>query len=313
MIDILMATYNGEAFLEEQLDSIIHQSYSEWHLIVRDDCSSDRTVSILQKYKAMYPEKISVIINENRTGSAKANFFKLLHDAQSEYIMFSDQDDVWKIDKLKFTLKKMKQLERKSEKEIPLLVATDLEVVNAEGRQINKSFLHYMNLQGDIRLNHLLIQNNITGCTVMMNCTLCEMLKEVKSVEKIVMHDHFAGLVAVTFGKAVMLDRATIQYRQHTRNSVGAMDAKSFAYMYQRFKRGRKQFRLDMMDSMKQAEYLITLYEKTFDAGMTWKRQMLLRYSQLVGRSRVEKYRFYFKYHVFKHGLVRKLMQLIWS
>lgn len=312
MIDILMATYNGEAFLEEQLDSIIHQSYSEWHLIVRDDCSVDRTVSILQKYKAMYPEKISVIINENRTGSAKANFFKLLHDAQSEYIMFSDQDDVWKIDKLKFTFKKMKRLERKCEKEIPLLVATDLEVVNAEGRQINKSFLHYMNLPGDIRLNHLLIQNNITGCTVMMNRTLCEMLKEVKSVEKIVMHDHFAGLVAVTFGKAVMLDRATIQYRQHTQNSVGAMDAKSFAYMYQRFKRGRKQFRLDMMDSMKQAEYLITLYEKMFDAGMIWKRQMLLRYSQLVGRSRVEKYRFYFKYHVFKHGLIRQIMQIIW-
>ena len=53
MIDILMATYNGEAFLEEQLDSIIHQSYSDWHLIVRDDCSVDRTVSILQKYKTM--------------------------------------------------------------------------------------------------------------------------------------------------------------------------------------------------------------------------------------------------------------------
>lgn len=312
MIDILMATYNGEAFLEEQLDSIIHQGYSEWHLIVRDDCSSDQTVSILQKYKAMYPEKISVIINENRTGSAKANFFKLLHDAQSEYIMFSDQDDVWKADKLKFTLKNMKRLERKSGKEIPLLVATDLEVVNAEGEQIDKSFLHYMNLPGDIRLNHLLIQNNITGCTVMMNRTLCEMLKEVKSVEKIVMHDHFAGLVAVTFGRAVMLDRATIQYRQHTQNSVGAMDAKSFAYMYQRFKRGRKQFRQDMMASMKQAEYLVTLYEKNFDAKKSWEKHMILRYSQLVGRSRVEKYRFYFKYHVFKHGLIRQIMQIIW-
>lgn len=312
MIDILMATYNGEAFLEEQLDSIIHQSYSDWHLIVRDDCSVDRTVSILQKYKTMYPEKISVMINENRTGSAKANFFKLLHDAQSEYIMFSDQDDVWKADKLKFALKSMKQLERKSEKEIPLLVATDLEVVNAEGEQIDKSFLHYMNLPGDIRLNHLLIQNNITGCTVMMNHTLCGMLKEVKSVEKIVMHDHFAGLVAVTFGRAVMLNRATIQYRQHTQNSVGAMNAKSFGYMYQRFKRGRKQFRLDMADSMKQAEYFITLYEKRFDAAMSWKRQMILQYSQLVGGRRAEKYRFYFKYHVFKHGLVRKLMQLIW-
>lgn len=312
MIDILMATYNGEVFLEEQLDSIIHQSYSEWHLIVRDDCSSDQTVSILQKYKAMYPEKISVIINENRTGSAKANFFKLLHDAQSNYIMFSDQDDIWRADKLKLTLKRMKHLEKESKEGVPLLVATDLEVVDAEGEKIDTSFLRYMNLPRDIRLNHLLIQNNITGCTVMMNRTLCEMLKEVKSVEKIVMHDHFAGLTAVTFGRAVMFDRATIQYRQHAKNSVGAMDAKSFAYMYQRFKRGRKQFRLDMMDSMKQAEYLVSLYAKNFDADMAWKRQMILQYSQLVRRSRVEKYRFYVKYHVFKHGLVRQIMQVIW-
>ena len=93
MIDILMATYNGEAFLEEQLNSIINQSYPKWHLLVRDDCSTDGTEAILHRYSEMYPEKISVIINKERTGSAKANFFKLLHDAKSKYIMFCDQDD----------------------------------------------------------------------------------------------------------------------------------------------------------------------------------------------------------------------------
>ena len=312
MIDILMATYNGEAFLEEQLNSIINQSYTKWRLLVRDDCSTDGTAAILQKYEVMYPEKISVIINKERTGSAKANFFKLLHDAKSKYIMFFDQDDIWKRNKIEITLRKMRQLEKKNGDNIPILVATDLEVVDAKGNQLDKSFLHYMNLPRNISLQHLLIQNNITGCTVMINRKLCDMLKKVKDVEKIVMHDHFAGLVAVAFGKAALLRETTIQYRQHEKNSVGAMNANSFGYMYQRFRRGKKQFQQDMKASMEQAEYLFMLYKDIFEEEPVREKQMIWQYSQLVDKSRIQKYRVYFKYHVFKHGLIRRVIQLIW-
>ena len=58
MIDILMATYNGEEFIEEQLNSILNQSYSNWRLIISDDCSQDNTISIVKEYKNKYPDKI---------------------------------------------------------------------------------------------------------------------------------------------------------------------------------------------------------------------------------------------------------------
>ena len=312
MVDILMATYNGEKYLEEQIESIIGQSYKEWNLIIRDDGSTDRTAEILKKYADAYPEKICVKFNSVGTGSAKANFFKLIHDAQSTYVMFCDQDDVWDADKIEVTLGKMKQMEEDGS-QIPLLVATDLKVVDSKGNVLDDSFLHYMNLPETVQLNHILIQNNITGCTVMINRVLCQMLKEVKSVQKIVMHDHFAAITAALYGKVEILNQSTIQYRQHEANSVGAMDAKSLRYMLERFKRGRKRFRKDMEDSMNQAAYLCRLYKNKYEIQSRYDKRLIVGYSQLVSANKIEKYKFYFKYHVFKCGKIRKIMQLVWS
>ena len=78
MIDILMATYNGEEFIEEQLNSILNQSYSNWRLIISDDCSQDNTISIVKEYKNKYPDKILLFQNDRPSGSAQSNFFNAI-------------------------------------------------------------------------------------------------------------------------------------------------------------------------------------------------------------------------------------------
>ena len=77
MIDILMATYNGEQFLRPQLDSILQQSNQDWLLLIRDDCSTDATVQIIKEYQLLRPEQIELIRAEQPSGSAQNNFFQL--------------------------------------------------------------------------------------------------------------------------------------------------------------------------------------------------------------------------------------------
>lgn len=310
MIDILMATYNGEEYLERQIDSIINQLYLKWRLIIRDDGSTDHTKKIVEKYMKKYPQKIFYYENNKNSGSAKKNFMNLLRDTDAEYIMFCDQDDVWDEDKIIRTYKSMKKIEKLEGKEVPLMIATDLRVVSSKEEVIDQSFRHYMNLPSDVTLSHLIIQNNITGCTIMMNRALCEMLKKALDTKKILMHDHFAAIVASLFGKVVLLKRSTISYRQHDSNTVGAMDARSLTYLIQRFKRGQKQFQQDLDDSMDQVGYILELYGDQIENDDVFR--MLEKYSHLNKQSKWKKMHFFIKYKVYKHGMIRKIMQFVW-
>ena len=128
MIDILMATYNGEKYLAEQIESIINQSYTNWHLYIQDDCSTDRTLTVAFSYQKKFPEKITVIKNTKNSGSAKDNFFSMLSLSTSEYIMFSDQDDIWLPDKIKITHNRMLRLEKKYGKKFGMMVSRMEEV-----------------------------------------------------------------------------------------------------------------------------------------------------------------------------------------
>ena len=126
-VAILMATYNGERFLPVQLDSILNQEFEDWVLLVSDDGSTDRTREILLQYQKRYPNKIQILEKEKPTGSAKKNFLFLTHQAKDyPYLMYCDQDDFWKPEKVRLTLEKMKEIENGSA-EIPCLVHTDLD------------------------------------------------------------------------------------------------------------------------------------------------------------------------------------------
>ena len=128
MIDILLSTYNGEKFLAEQLDSLLIQTYKDFKLIIRDDCSNDNTLKIISEYKKQYPNKIILVQNNTKNLGSTNSFFELLHHSSSELIMFCDQDDVWNPDKLEQMVKFYDETVK--EKEKPVLIHSDAEIVD---------------------------------------------------------------------------------------------------------------------------------------------------------------------------------------
>jgi len=94
MIEILLATYNGEKFLQEQLDSILHQTFQDWRIVAHDDGSTDATLEILQQFQLEHPSKIHILDDGLSFGSARDNFEHLMKHAAADYIMLCDQDDV---------------------------------------------------------------------------------------------------------------------------------------------------------------------------------------------------------------------------
>ena len=219
-ITIVLATYNGADFLEAQLDSLLAQSYNRWKVLAHDDGSTDETTAILKRYVRRYPRQFALLEDGVRLGSASDNFSHLLARCHTEYIMFCDQDDVWHRDKIQRSLSKMKEMEQ-SDPEAPLLVHTDLEVVDEALRRIDGSFWHYGKLDpSQSAFNRLLMQNVITGCTVMINRALGN--KAIPVPGAAIMHDWWLGLVAARFGAIGYVKASTIAYRQHAANDTGA-------------------------------------------------------------------------------------------
>ena len=111
-IDILMATYNGEKYLVEQLDSIINQTYRNWNLLIRDDNSTDKTLEIIQNYHKK-DKRIKILKDNKGNLGIVRNFEELLKSSESEFIMFSDQDDIWVENKLDMYLKMIEKIKNK--------------------------------------------------------------------------------------------------------------------------------------------------------------------------------------------------------
>ncbi len=214
-VDILLATYNGEKYLREQLDSILNQSYRNFNLIISDDCSRKETREILKEYESK-DDRVKVYYQQENIGSNR-NFEYLLSKVKSKYYMFSDQDDVWIEDKIKLSVEKI--IETDSD-----LVFTDLEVVDEKLNKLHSSFNKKMKLikkikkYKDYRLEYL--YNCITGCTMIAKTSMLEKILPLPN-NKDILHDYWIGLVTSLIGKIEYLDVATIKYRQHPKNQVG--------------------------------------------------------------------------------------------
>lgn len=226
MIDILMAVYNGENYLAEQIESILSQSYTEWRLIICDDGSSDNSFDIISRYSKKYPEKIFCYKNTVPTGSAQGNFMSMTKYVLSDYVMFSDQDDVWLPEKIELTMKKMTEAEKEN-KNTPILVHSELMIVDSELETLYSSFTKYQGVNPNLSsINRLLVQNNVTGCTAMINRPLFELVKNV-TAENMLMHDWWLALTAAAFGRIEFIEKPLIKYRQHNNNQLGAVNNKS--------------------------------------------------------------------------------------
>lgn len=258
MIEIVMATYNGEKYIEEQLQSIINQTYTDWRLIISDDCSRDRTVEILKRYQKSHSEKIIVHENSIPSGSAKNNFYNLLDYTTSEYVMLSDQDDVWKPNKIALTYEKMRQMQKEYGRDIPLLVHTDLCVVDDKLETINGSLFSMQQMDYTRnKLNNLLIENVVTGCTVMVNRSLLNMVYQKPKYS--IMHDMWLALIAASFGKIGFVNSSTVFYRQHAGNLVGAKETCGMKYILDKVF-SRKKIHESLLAQYSQAYEFLQMY-----------------------------------------------------
>lgn len=226
-IQILMAVYNGSEFLARQLESVLGQSFADWELLISDDCSTDNSLEIIESY-CKRDRRIRLILDGIHFGNAKSHFMALLREANAPYVMTCDQDDVWNLDKIEVTLDAMMQHEIAG---APLLVCTDLCVVDKSLNVISPSMLSYSGMDADqTHFGYFLASCLVTGCTMMVNASLLKLLQMPVEVDQIIMHDWWASLVASAFGKVIYLKQATIQYRQHGDNSVGAFHIRLFNF-----------------------------------------------------------------------------------
>ena len=216
-IDILLATYNGEKYLREQIDSILNQTYKNIRLIVSDDCSKDGTRKILEEYKNK-DERIKVYYQEKNLGVVK-NIEFLLGKVESPYYMLADQDDYWLPEKAEKSLETLKNNNAD-------LVFGDLQVVDENLNTMYESFNDYMLLSRKInkyidsyKLNYL--YNCVTGCTVLAKKETIKNIIPLPLNSKFLIHDHWIGLMTSLNGKLAYMPEKYIKYRQHGNNQVG--------------------------------------------------------------------------------------------
>jgi len=221
-VDILLATYNGEQFVQRQIESILEQMDSRCRLLIRDDGSSDGTRSVVQRFVARQPRRIMLVDDGSGRLGACQSFGRLLERAEADYVVFCDQDDVWLPGHISTPMARLQAAEEQWGTGTPLLAHTDLVVVDEGLRTIAPSFWSYSNLNpyDGGGLNRLLTQNVVTGSATMINRALARLASPIPPGA--VMHDWWLALVASAFGRIEALSEKTVLYRQHANNCLGA-------------------------------------------------------------------------------------------
>ena len=311
---ILLAAYKGNGYAGAMIDSILAQDCDNWELVLSDD--GGFTEDLLAGYAEKYPDRITLHRSGRRFGSAQKHFLYLMKLCRNaEYLMFCDQDDVWHPDKVRKTLAAMQAAEQaareesRSENAPPVLVHTDLRVVDGDLRTIDESFMHYSRLDGTrLKLNELLIQNVVTGCTLMINRPLTALALEGAEEEKMLMHDWWIALCAAAFGRSVFLPEATIDYRQHGGNVVGAKSPLNPAYLKSRLSGGAIRKSLD--DTSAQAAAFLKVYGERLDAAQ---KETVEAFAKLPETGKLTRLRTYSRYGFWKKDPGRRIAQMIWG
>ena len=301
MVSILLAAYNGERFLSSQIESLLSQSHTEFVIHASDDCSTDSTWDILTSYGFKYPDKIKLSRRSRNSGGAKYNFIEMMASVRDDYVMLCDQDDVWLPDKIKKTLKKMQELEAQYPK-TPILVHTDLQIVDQHLKLIHQSYRRYMNANFErTALNQVLIQNTFAGCAAMYNRALSEMIIEKPSF--CVAHDWWLQLVASGFGRIGYVSDSTVLYRQHGRNEIGANDIRSISYKAKMLARG-EHIRQAIHSTFRQAESFLQVYGERLSKSQ---RNIVEQYCMIPKISRLRRWKTIFGIKAYKNGFSRNL------
>lgn len=284
MIAILMSTYNGEHYLGEQIDSLLNQTYTDWKLYVRDDGSTDRTVSIVKRYEEDYPGKIILLEDELGNLGSGRSFMHILSVVNTDYYMFCDQDDVWLPEKIQDTIDVMQPLDMEC-KSIPICVFTDLSMCDEKLNVIQDYLVKYLGREPK-RINKnsfyrtFVFHSPVFGCTMMIN----QKAKNMSLPFDFVWHDTWISMICKKMGKMSYIDKCTILYRRTGCNvSGGKKKIKAIEYLLLLF--DHKKIKMILLYNINMMRFLNLLpFKISYLKFFYWKimKMLILFYKSIV-------------------------------
>lgn len=220
-ISIVMATYNGSFFLKKQIESIINcDRFDELvkEFIISDDNSTDDTLMIINEYASNKSFRIKILKNEISKGVI-GNFTNGIRNSEGEFIVLSDQDDIWEKDKLNSLYSVAKKI---NEKDTPLVIVSDSSLINSDDREIASSFFkeNHINLNSSIKPQSLVVKNFAQGCVMLFNKRMKDTI-DFNNNNGWIMHDWWILLIASKIGHIGVLNKPLVKYRIHSGNVVG--------------------------------------------------------------------------------------------
>lgn len=210
-VTIILSTFNGSAYLTQQLDSLYAQTHPNVTIMARDDGSSDATLRILEAEKSR--QRIELLAGNNNLGPA-LSFFELLRKAaatSTDFVAFSDQDDVWLPDKLAQAVSDLSAVQSGR----AAMYCSRLEIVDADLMHIG-----FTSVPRKLGFGNALVENVCSGCTVVLNRKAIDLICE-RLPARALAHDWWCYLVLSCFGEIIFDLNAPIKYRQHGKNAVG--------------------------------------------------------------------------------------------
>lgn len=256
---VLMSTYNGERYLQEQINSILKQSVPV-ELYIRDDGSNDQTVNIIEDYIIHYPNVH--FIEDNRNLGPAVSFMTMLYQINGySYYAFADQDDIWKVDKLKVGIERCKNTKAS--------LYCSNQIIYKDKKECGMRFLE----EPPHNPISIIFNNYISGCTMIMNSQLRDLLiknQPTNEILKLRMHDTWVILVASLQGLVFYDNNSYIDYRIHTNNTVG-IKGNTLSTKIKQFKKNYKN-----MKSLRARSKLATLAIDIIDNNSIWSNDLYL-------------------------------------
>lgn len=223
-IAIVLSTYNGEAYIAAQLDSLIAQTYKHWRCYIRDDGSKDASIAIVKRYASQDPRFVFLEDQQGNLGVVQAYFY-LFNQVNEDYIAACDQDDVWFPEKLERSLTLLKRIE--TAQKIPALVHTDSAFVDSQLHSIRDKFIGKRGLKSG--LNGIIIANSVQGGSILFNRALNN---ESRKISARLPYDYHLGMIAELTGARGFISDKMLYYRQHNSSSIALNDAKLEQHTY---------------------------------------------------------------------------------
>lgn len=295
-IDILMATYNGEKYIKEQIESILSQTYKNFNLIISDDASTDKTLEILKQYEQK-DNRIIVYSQEKNLGIVE-NFEFLLKKVENEFFMLADQDDIWDVDKVEISYDKM-------EAENADLVYSNLAVVDKNLNILSNSYWKLKGFDKKVKkynnFESLYLNNYITGCTMLCKSKWIDKILPLPKESEFVIHDYWIALIVSMNGRLSFIEQPLIKYRQHTDNIIGSMKKSD---SIENFEDLRKLF---ISVKKQHFEVFVKNNEKFSDEYKKLNNEALDYFNCLenINRINIKKYKLFFKLYKYENFIYK--------